>query len=102
MDVIDNSQLKSEVLIEKVVKLCGEGSILACVPMYWNVFELTLDGNAPAQILLDGIEIKDRIYECRKVINDIKVVSFLHLPAYVEDDEIIEKVTEFGAHVVRT
>jgi len=91
IDVSDNSRIKTENVFQKIVEMCGVGSVLACVPRSGNQYEVTLDGRASMPLLLEGIDIEGSTFECHPLVQDAKLVSFLHLPAYVDDREIEEK-----------
>lgn len=59
-----------------------------CLPRSGNLYEITLDGKAPIQYLLEGIKIGDKIFEWKEVVQTSIMVSFVHLPAYIEHEEI--------------
>jgi hypothetical protein len=88
VDVRDNSRVKPDELIKFVHEHCGIGTMYACVPKSSNLYEITLDGRAPTQYLMEGIRIGERVFECKEVVQSSLIVSFLHLPAYIEDAEI--------------
>lgn len=83
VDVEDNSAVKAKRIIEVVTELCGEGVILACVPKSGNLYEVTLEGRSPINILIDGITVDGKTFDCKEVIQKFTLVSFLHLAAYV-------------------
>lgn len=87
VDVIDNGQVKHDI-IKFVHEHCGLGAMFACVPRSGNLYEITLDGKTPNQYLLEGIKIGDKIFKCKELVQTSVMVSFLHLPAYIEDEEI--------------
>ena len=88
VNVRDNSSVKPEDIIHFIHENCGVGSLFACVPKSGNLYEITVDGKAPIQYLLEGIKIGQQTFECHEVVPSSIVVSFMHLPAYIEDAEI--------------
>lgn len=50
----------------------------------------------------EGLEIKGVNCEVKTLQNRVYVVSFMHLPAYMEDKEIIEKLKEWGVTPIST
>ena len=100
VNVKDNSHVKPEGIIAFVNENCGIGSLYACVPKSGNLYELTLDGRAPIQYLLEGIRIGNDLFECREVVQSSLIVSFLHLPAYIDDDEIRYTLESMGVELL--
>lgn len=100
VDVLDNGQIKPDNIIKFVHENCGVGSMFACVPRSGNLYEITLDGRAPLQYLLEGIKIGDKTYECREIVQNSIMVSFLHLPAYIEDHEIEDTLLSMNIEIL--
>ncbi|XP_048776547.2 uncharacterized protein LOC125680821 [Ostrea edulis] len=100
VNVRDNSLIKPEGIIQFVNENCGLGSLYACVPKSGNLYELTLDGKAPTQYLLEGIRLGNDLFECREVVQTSLIVSFLHLPAYIDDGEIEQTLTSMGVELL--
>lgn len=100
IDVIDNKQLKANKVIGVVTELCGEGTVFACVPKSGNLFEVTLEGRAGINLLLDGVQIDGKTFQCHDVTKKFTLVSFLHLPAYIDDMEIKEKLEVLGVELL--
>lgn len=100
VNVKDNSSVKPEEVIEFIHDNCGVGSLLACVPKSGNFYEITLEGRAPLQYLLEGIKIGQNTFECHEVVPSSIVVSFMHLPAYIEDAEIEMSLRSMGVELL--
>lgn len=100
VNVKDNSSVKPEKIIEFIHDNCGVGSLLACVPKSGNLYEITLDGKAPLQYLLEGIKIGNNTFECHEVVPSSIVVSFMHLPAYIDDNEIEMTLRSMGVELL--
>lgn len=91
--------MKVSKIIDAIAVLCGEGTSVACVPKSGNLFEISLDGRAGINILLDGIEIDDKRFECRNVTQRFMLVSVMHLAAYIPDSDISEKLESQGGRI---
>ncbi|VDH95115.1 Hypothetical predicted protein [Mytilus galloprovincialis] len=82
-------------VIEAAEKVCGENSVLAVVPndaeSYYVVTTITEEN---AEKLTRGLEIDEQSFDCNFQFSDLVVVSFLNLPAHVEDSVIIGKLKE--------
>jgi hypothetical protein len=100
IDVGDNHKVKAIDIINSIDSVIGEGSVFACVPKSGSAYELTLDDQESAQLLLDGVTVSGVTYDCRAVAQTVLTVSFMHLPAYLSDDEIGAKLHEFDVDVV--
>ena len=79
-----------------------EGEILACVPRNRNVYEVTFADERQARVFAEegemfcnGIHVKMNL-----IYSDSIVVSFMHLPAYVSDDEIISKLKGLNIEIL--
>lgn len=100
VNVRDNKAMKPNKLIKVVEANCGVGALYACVPKGGDCYEITMDGKASAQILLNGIRIDNQLCDVNEVVRTFIVVSFLHIPAYIEDDELIEKLESLKVTVL--
>lgn len=83
-------------IISAFQKKCGVGSVLACRPRGNGEFEMTLGGKDLCVGLEEGVEVKGVMCPIRGLCNDETVVSFIHLPAYIMDVEIISKLSNWG------
>uniref|UniRef100_A0A3B3IIS5 CCHC-type domain-containing protein n=1 Tax=Oryzias latipes TaxID=8090 RepID=A0A3B3IIS5_ORYLA len=70
--------------------LCG--GVVACRSVGQKRYELTMSNAVGRDKLLDGFKIGNTTVQGRSISNDELVVSFLGLPAYVTDEEILEKL----------
>jgi hypothetical protein len=62
--------------------------------------DVTLDSKENAVKLLHGIEINDVEYNVSLIFSDTTVVSFMKLPSYIEDEDIISKLQAKGIKLV--
>ena len=74
VNVRDNSSVKPEDIIHFIHENCGVDSLFACVPKSGNLYEITVDGKAPIQYLLEGIKIGQQTFECHEVVPSSIVV----------------------------
>lgn len=88
-------------VIEAAERVCGGNTILAVVPNdLENTYEITADSEENALKLTNGIRIGEKDFDCTFQFNDIVVVSFMHLPAHITDDEILDKLTDKGCVIM--
>jgi hypothetical protein len=100
VDVLDNTKVKAMDIIKAVTEVAGVGSLLACIPKSGNVYEITLADKESVQIVSPGLSVGDHTFKCMEVVLDELVVSFLHLPAYVSDEQITNKLNELGVEIL--
>ena len=93
----DNSKYKAKAVWELAENVSGTGSVLACVPKGGDCYELTVENKEQAQLLSSGtVGEENKKFTCELLFSDTLVVSFMHLPAYIEDDVIEDKLKERG------
>jgi hypothetical protein len=76
--------------------------VFACVPKSGNIFQITAADNITAELLLDGLDIAGRAYDCCEVVHTLNrpvLVSIMHLPAYIEDDVITTKIMDLDSDI---
>jgi hypothetical protein len=79
-------------VIEETEAITGLNTVLAVVDnVDSGTCDVTLDSKENAVKLLHGIEINDVEYNVSLIFSDTTVVSFMKLPSYIEDEEIISK-----------
>lgn len=100
IDDIPNEDYSPEKVIDAAEKVCGLNTILAVVPSDNRLFyDITTDSEENALLLTHGLDIDGKHFKCSLQFSNIFVVSFMHLPAYVEDDAIIEALTIRGCEL---
>ena len=95
-----NSNITAKNIIDAVEAACGLNTILACVPKGTDQFEITVADKEANDLLAGGIQIGEEQFPCREVASRTLVVSFLHLSSYVTDDEIYDKLYDYGVEPV--
>lgn len=81
-------------LLNAVKDTCGR--VLGCRFKGPNKYELTMSNPRGKERLLDGFKIKNSKVMAREVARDEMVMSFLNLPTYISDEEIMAKLTVWG------
>lgn len=98
LDLKGNKEVKAMDIIKVVSEKIGFGKLLAVRPKYGEEYELTVEGAELCDVLLDGMEIKGQFFEIRRLEVKEHMVSFLHLPAYLEDEVIENKLKFWGVN----
>ena len=81
-------------LLKAVELTCGR--VLGCRTKNGKRWELTMSNTKGKERLLDGFKIKNSRIVATELIRNIRVVSFLNLPLYITDDEIRDKLSQWG------
>ena len=96
MDTMNNKGIKADDIIKAVTMKIGKDKLLAVRPKNSLEYELTLTCADECDDLIDGVEIKGQLCVVRRLELKECVVSFIHLPAYVEDETIEDKLKLWG------
>lgn len=83
-------------ILKAVIAVVGHGNLLALRPRPGSDFELTLADRKSTEALLDGVEINGEFCTVKPLGNSDKVISFLHLPAYITYEDILDKLQGWG------
>jgi hypothetical protein len=100
VDVGDIYNVSAKDVITAVEGMTGIASVFACVPRQRNCYELTVANADVVRIIEHGLQCNNKEYQVSKVVNDYIMVSFLHLPAYVTDDDIRAILSVYDIEVV--
>lgn len=92
IDVAEVQNGGAEDIIKAIAEKVGEGKILAVRPKQHGLYEVTLEKEELCDELLNGLEIKGIKCETKKLQDREYVVSFMHLPVYLEDMDILDKL----------
>lgn len=79
----------------RAVRVLCEG-LVACRATGTMTFEVTMSHIKEKERLLDSFKIGQMAVLAKALCNDELVVSFLNLPAYITDSEIIRKLDSWG------
>uniref|UniRef100_A0A3B3I081 CCHC-type domain-containing protein n=1 Tax=Oryzias latipes TaxID=8090 RepID=A0A3B3I081_ORYLA len=90
VELLGDEPVSVNELIKYSRLICG--GVVACRAVGSKRYELTFSNAVGRDRLLDGFKIGNTTVQGRKIANDELVVSFLGLPAYVTDEEILAKL----------
>ncbi|KAK6165443.1 hypothetical protein SNE40_022370 [Patella caerulea] len=94
--VNDVKKYRARDIIILVEEKLGVDSVLACVPCSDSYDVTIVNRNSAKQLADDGLVCGDEGLPCKFVDSRVKVVSFMHLPVYISDDDIYKKLENWG------
>ncbi|KAM9700229.1 uncharacterized protein ACNS7B_003255 [Menidia menidia] len=90
--------LSPMMLLKATKEVCG--TVLACRMVTKDKFEMTVVSQAAKERLLDGFRVGETRVHGRDINTDELMVSFMGLPAYIQDEEILLKLLSWGVSAV--
>ncbi|XP_062846136.1 uncharacterized protein LOC134304832 [Trichomycterus rosablanca] len=96
VDVSNLQEVTATEIIKAINEEIGFGKLLAVRYRQNKEFEATLQTEEDCLKLLDGLMIKGRLCDIRRLCCSEMTVSFLNLPAYLEDKIILDKLLAWG------
>ncbi|KAK6171625.1 hypothetical protein SNE40_019774 [Patella caerulea] len=88
-------------VIQAIRAVCGDDSILSCVPKSGVNYEISLIDEKCANLLLESdFTVDDEPVLVKSVSSRVRVVSFMHLSSLISDDEIEKKLCNWGVELV--
>ncbi len=101
MVTIEGGEGISTIDILKVVKKeCGV--VEGCRLRGAGRLEITMETTSGMKKLMDGIKYKNATIMGKEMDANEMVVSFLHLPVYIEDQQITDRLKEWGVKAMST
>lgn len=97
---ISTENVQAISVIRAIEHVTGLNSVLAVVKDDTSSYDVTLDSKSNATKILSGVEILDKDYECSLMYSDTTVVSFMYIPAFIDDDDIIDMLRDRGIKIV--
>lgn len=94
IELIGDEKVNTTELMKCTRELCG--GLVACRHTGTNKYELTMSHPKGKERLLEGFKIGNTRVMAKELTNDELVVSFLGLPAYTTDVEILGKLHGWG------
>ncbi len=85
-------------VLKKVREECGV--VIGCRYKTPREYELTMEEERGKEKILDGLKIKNSRVVAKEISSTEMVVSFLGLPTYIQDEEILRKLMEWGVTAV--
>ncbi|ESO83238.1 hypothetical protein LOTGIDRAFT_176961, partial [Lottia gigantea] len=96
VQINDHQKYKAIEVIRFIEDQLGEDSVLACVPGR-DFFDVTLINHDVAKNLAnDGLLADGAGFHCKFIESRIKVVSFMNIPVYINDKDILSKLKFWG------
>lgn len=83
-------------LIKAIEERIGFGKLIGLRQRPVNEYELTLENEELCEEMSEGIMINGHLCEVRRLCVTERMVSFLRLPTYISDEEILMKLTNWG------
>ncbi|KAL0151788.1 hypothetical protein M9458_052939 [Cirrhinus mrigala] len=97
MEKYGKVEVKAEDVIKAVSEWIGGGNILAVRQRQGKEYKVTLEKEETCEEPMDGLTTKGTNCEVKKPLQNREyVVSFMHLPIYLEDEKIGEKLEGWG------
>ncbi|ESO98703.1 hypothetical protein LOTGIDRAFT_158652 [Lottia gigantea] len=98
--VHDTRKYRAKEIIDLVEEKLGEDSVLACVPCNGSYDVTLVHKDVAYKLVEDGLmaDCKEGMH-CKFVDSRIKVVSFMHIPVYIKDEDILKKLKSWGVKV---
>ncbi|ESO84435.1 hypothetical protein LOTGIDRAFT_146358, partial [Lottia gigantea] len=88
--------LKIVDIIDEIEDIVGENSVIAACPTTGNV-EITFDNHERLKHLLNKpIVVHDKVLSYNLIGSKIMVVSFMNIPCYIPDNEILTKLAQWN------
>ncbi|XP_043089576.1 uncharacterized protein LOC122335827 [Puntigrus tetrazona] len=93
---ICNVNARAEDIIKAVTEKVGKGNVLAVRPKQNKEYEVTLENIDDVELLVEGLMIKETLCEVKRLQNRDYVVSFMHMPAYIDNQIFLDKLQGWG------
>ena len=85
-------------LLRGVKKECG--AVLGCRARGPRTYEITMKEEEGKEKLMDGIRVQGALVQASSIVGNEMVVSFLNLPVYLEDGNILAKLKDWGVGAI--
>lgn len=96
MKVNDPEKITVLMIIKAVEEKTGIGKLYGLRKKTNLDYELTMEHEMDCEKLTDGLLVDGQFCEIKKLCTTERMVSFLHLPNYIKDNEIIQKLVDWG------
>ena len=98
VDIQGEDRVTMMELLKKVKEECG--IVIACRFKTPKKYELTMQDAGGRDKMMDGIKIRNNIIVSKELSKNELMVSFMSLPAYITDGEIMDKLAAWGVSAV--
>jgi hypothetical protein len=100
MNVKNPGELTVMMIIKAVDDKTGVGKLFGLRKKSESEYELTMEKETDCENLVDGLLINGQMCEMRKLCAMERMVSFLNLPNYINDEEVLQKLTSWGVTAI--
>lgn len=97
---VEGREIDEDDLLDSIEDLCGEDTVIACVPSGKYVFEVTMIDRNCSELLIPDLTIGNTTVSVSFVSEETTFVSIMHLPTYVTDSEIVGKMRGYGIQIM--
>lgn len=97
---VEGKLVEADDIIDSIEKLCGENTLIACVQCGRNTYEITMKNKESSDALIPTLRIGQTTVSVSSVSEKSTMVSILHLPTYISDIEIVEKIQSYNIQIV--
>lgn len=94
VEIVGDEKITMMELLRGINEVCG--AVNGCRFKVDKRYEITMNHRKGKERLIDGFKIKNCQIMARDLSNDELVVSFMNLPVYITDEEILEKLNGWG------
>lgn len=98
VELVGEDRITMMELLRAAKDTCG--LVVGCRYIGINKYEITMNHENGKRRLLDGFKIKRTRVMARELTNDEMVVSFIGLPVYITDLEILKKLFDWGVRAI--
>lgn len=98
VSVLSEEEMETFELMRNVRQLCG--GLMGCRKLGFNRYEVTLSTLAGKTRIMDGFQIGSAVIDVTDICNSEVMVSFLKLPVYISDENILAKLRLWGVEAV--
>lgn len=81
-------------VLKEVKRKCGD--VMGCRVRGERIYEITMKDEQGKTKLMDGVRVKGALVLARDIISKDMVVSFINLPVYLDDEDILSRLEEWG------
>lgn len=97
---VEGKEVEADDIIDCIEELCGEDTVFACVLSAGNTYEVTMMNGDCKDAITPTLQIGDTTVSVSSVSDKSTMVSILHLPTYISDKEIVEKIQSYNIQII--
>lgn len=97
---VGSHDIEEDDILDAIEDICGDDTVMACVPCGKNIYEISMINTDCKNILLPRFNIGEVSVNASSVNETSTVVSIMHMPPYVTDATIAEKMESYNIQIV--